>query len=139
MQVYIFGNRDWAPDAVVFGVVDKIKAISEKGKVKSKKNELVGLEFVEVKPNEDLPFAGQDEVVIMDVVMGLNKVTVLTEKDLDRLELPPRSSAHEFDLGFQLRYLKKLGKIRGVKILGLPMRGEVDVDRVIGILIQEGK
>lgn len=80
------------------------------------------VEFVFVKPNEDLPFVDEEEVVIMDVVEGIDKVTVITEEDLDKLVLPPRSSAHEYDLGFQLRYLKKLGKIHRVKIIGLPVK-----------------
>lgn len=78
------------------------------------------LSFLFVKPNEDLPFVGEKMVVILDVVEGIEKVTVLTEGDLDRLVLPPRSSAHEYDLGFQLKYLRKLEKIGKVRIVGLP-------------------
>jgi hypothetical protein len=90
---------------------------------------LADMSFVCVKPNEDLPFvddssmgSGQDMVVILDVVEGIDEVTVFTEKDLEKLELAPRTSAHEYDLGFQLRYLRKLGKIGKVRIVGLPMK-----------------
>jgi len=39
-----------------------------------------------------------------------NKKILLIEvvdDDLDKLVLPPRSSVHDFDLGFQIKYLKK--------------------------------
>ena len=35
----------------------------------------------------------------------------LIEGDIDALILSPRGSVHDFDLAFQLRYLKKLDKL----------------------------
>lgn len=171
MRVYVFGNRDYGPDSVVFGVVDNIEKIlrqsgsshvarsassddlatsdrrlvqsfSESKSLEDRQDDKSALKsladlsitFVEVRPNEDLPFVGQDKVVIMDVVMGLDEVAVLTEKDLDRLELAPRTSAHEFDLGWQLKYLKKLGKLGEVRIVGLPWGKKIDMEVLLGVL-----
>ena len=63
-------------------------------------------------------------------VAGLKKVQVFTEKDLDNIVLSPRTSVHDFDLNFQLKYLKKLGKLKNVIIIGLPMSDSVDLRSV---------
>ena len=122
MKVYVFGNRDYEKDKLSFEVVDKLDLKNLK------------IEFEEVKPNQDLPFTGSDMVVMMDVVMGIDKVKLITEYDLDKLVLPPRSSAHDYDLGFQLKYLLKLGKLKKIRIIGLPMSGKVNYDSIHSIL-----
>lgn len=80
-----------------------------------------GWDFVVFDPNEQLEKEGKD-LIILDTVLGVEKVTVFSEKDLERLEMEKRYSAHDFDLGFSLRFLLKLGKIRSVKIIGVPAR-----------------
>ncbi len=136
--MYVFGNPDVERDSLAIGVAKRLAAPLRSTEVDSRTSrgakideEILSIlakhwggktiEWEFVKPNEDLPFVGEEEVVILDVIEGINKVTVLTEKDLDKLVLPPRSSAHEYDLGFQLCYLKKLGKIKRVRIIGLPI------------------
>ncbi|OGL87466.1 hypothetical protein A3I40_02120 [Candidatus Uhrbacteria bacterium RIFCSPLOWO2_02_FULL_48_12] len=114
MKVYIFGNEDLAEDNRAFEVAKQLRA------------SLRGIEFIKVKPNEDLPFANEGRVIIMDTVWGIKNVEVLGNQDLDRLALSPRASVHDFDLGWQLKYLKKLGKLGEVIIIGLPMQGEID-------------
>ena len=47
---------------------------------------------------------------------------------LNRLLIPPRGSVHDFDLGFQLKYLRKLGKLGEVRIIGLPKGSSDRVD-----------
>lgn len=134
MKVYLFGNEDLREDSLAF------KAVEAPG-VK-----VEGVEFVKVKPNEDLPFAqdncgtdsepssGEDFVVIMDTVYGINEVTVFDESDLDKISALSRTSVHDFDLGFQLKYLKKLGKLKRVKIIGIPMEKEIDYFSIQSIL-----
>ena len=156
MVVYIFGNRDLPGDNGAFKVAKKLGT------------DLKDVQFVEVKLNEDLPFDNGENVVIMDVVKGLDKVTLLdtsfwgpkglqnpdsspAKRDQDDEEvdsgrgqndevgkgsivLPPRNSVHDFDLGFQLKYLKKLGKLGKVTIIGLPQSGNVDYDSIQSIL-----
>lgn len=122
MKVYVFGNRDYEKDKLSFKVM---------GKLDLKK---LQVEFEEVKPNQDLPFVGSKMAVVMDVVMGIDEVKLITEDDLDKLVLPPRSSAHDYDLGFQLKYLLKLGKLKKIRIIGLPMNGKVNYDSIHSIL-----
>lgn len=40
--------------------------------------------------------------------------------DIDKIESSPNVSMHDFDLGFQLKLMKKLGKIDKVTIIGVP-------------------
>lgn len=124
MKVYVFGNIDLPQDSSAITVAKKLN-----GKINN-------VEFVYVKPNSDLPFVDEKNVVIMDVIQGIKKVTILEDKDLDNLVLPPRTTAHDFDLGFQLKYLKKLGKIGEVKIIGLPMENSFKMASVKNLLKQ---
>lgn len=118
MNVLVFGNEDYAPDAMALTIADTLRATN------------TDLFFQIVKPNEDLPFIEGQPLVILDVVDGIEKVTEITEKNIDQLITSPRSSAHEYDLGFQLRYLTKLGKIDHFTIVGIPIRGKVDYDSI---------
>jgi Ni,Fe-hydrogenase maturation factor len=111
MDVYVFGNEDVPGDNISFKIVKKLK------------DKLKQINFIIVKPNEDLPFAGEKKrVVILDTVEGLEKITEIT--DIDKFVLPPRSTVHDFDLSFQLKYLKKIGHLGEVHIIGLPMQEE---------------
>ena len=116
--IYVFGNEDYAPDSIALIAVERLIKLN------------LEVEFVVVKPNQDLPFIGEDKVVIMDNIAGIEKVTLIEDKDLDKLVMSPRNSVHDFDLGFQIKYLKKLGKLGEVRIIGLPMEGKIDIEKL---------
>lgn len=120
MKIYVFGNCDDEKDKIAFEVANSLKKTNKE------------IEFKEIKPNEDLPFENEEEVVLMDAVWGINKVTVI--EDINKLVLSPRNSVHDFDLSFQLKYLRKLGKIGKVKIIGLPMEKKVDIEEIRKII-----
>ncbi len=123
MKVYVFGNPDVEMDNAAIKVAKELE-----GKVKN-------MELVFVNPNEDLPFAEEDEVVVMDVVEGIDKVILFSERDVDKLVLSQRSTVHDYDLGFQIRYLRKLGKLGKVKIVGIPMGWETNfAERIADLL-----
>lgn len=118
MKVYVFGNADVSVDN---------KAILA---AKELENKITCIDFVFIKPNEDVPFIDKKKVVILDTVQGINQVELIKGDDVDRLILPSRGSVHDFDLGFQLKYLKKLGKLGEVFIIGLPQNGDTDYLRI---------
>jgi hypothetical protein len=122
MKDYVFGNKDVVQDKRAFEVSKKLK-----GKIDN-------VEFIEIKPNEDVPFIDEKFVVILDSIAGIKNVIEVHDNDLYKLVLPPRSSVHDFDLGFQLKYLKKIGKIGKVTIVGLPIEGEIDYFLIQSIL-----
>lgn len=118
MKIHLFGNEDFPEDSRVLGYMKKLE------------KDFPEVDFVVVKPNEDLPFEDQEDLVIMDAVAGITEARLLTEKDFDKLKLSPRTTVHDFDLGFQLKLLKKLGKLGKVTILGIPMTGKTDYSSI---------
>lgn len=92
MTIHVFGNEDVPEDSI------KIKF---------------------VKPNDDVAFDSKNPVVL-DTVQGLKKVTVFN--NINAIEKFKSLTVHDFDLGFQLKYLKKIGKIKGATIIGVPMK-----------------
>jgi Ni,Fe-hydrogenase maturation factor len=122
MNVYVFGNEFVAEDNSAIEVARALK------------NTVEGISFVFVGPNEDVPFAGEPRVVILDTVQGLRNVALVEGNGITELVLSPRGTVHDFDLAFQLRYLKKLGKLRDVTVVGIPQEGEVDYLLIKSIL-----
>jgi len=74
------------------------------------------ISFATLDPNEewDIP----DPFVVIDTVVGLTDVHLF--KSLDEFSTAPTVSVHDFDALFNLRYLAKLGKLKGVRIIGIP-------------------
>ena len=122
MKVYVFGNEYVPEDRRAIEVAEKLV------------DTLEDVSFIPVKPNEDVPFADERRIVVLDAVQGIRDVTLIEGEDVDRLILSPRGSVHDFDLAFQLRYLKKIGKLGKVAIVGIPQEGRVDYLRIQSIL-----
>ena len=122
MKVYVFGNEDVPEDSKAIEVARKMDRAID------------GVSFVFVGPNEDVPFADEGRVVILDAVHGIQDVELIEGDRKDALILAPRGSVHDFDLAFQLRYLKKIGKLGDVTIVGVPQEGGLDHPRIQSIL-----
>ncbi len=122
MKVYVFGNEDVPEDKRAIEVAEWLESTAE------------NVSFIFVRPNEDLPFADESHAVILDTVHGLRGVALIEGDAIDGLAVPPRASVHDFDLAFQLRYLKKLGRLGRVTIIGIPQEGNVDHFRIKSIL-----
>jgi Ni,Fe-hydrogenase maturation factor len=122
MNVYVFGNEYVAEDKRAIEVARELEGALE------------GISFVFVNPNDDVPFVDQGLAVILDTVEGIQDVALVEGDRIDGLVLSPRGSVHDFDLAFQLRYLRKLGKLGKVTIIGIPQEGGVDYLRIKSIL-----
>lgn len=122
MKVFVFGNELVEGDRRAIEVAGALEGTVE------------GVTFAFVEPGEDIPFAGERRAVILDTVEGASEVVVLDEGEIDGLALAPRASVHDFDLAFQLKYLKKLGKLGEVTLIGVPREGDVDQARIQSIL-----
>src|SRR5215210_5703924 len=121
MNVYVFGNEYVAEDKRAIEVARELQDTVE------------GISFILVDPNEDLRFVDEPQVVLLDTVQGIQDVVLVDGDELNGLILSPRGSVHDFDLAFQLKYLKKLGKLGEVTIIGIPQEGEVDYLRIQSI------
>lgn len=76
------------------------------------------MEFKEFDPSENLEKEGRD-LNIIDTAEGIGKVTLFT--DIDSIRVSKIYSLHDFDLGFSLKLLKKLGYLDSVKVFCVPM------------------
>ncbi len=122
MKVYVFGNKDSPIDKKAFSVARKLKTVFPQ------------IEFVEVGMNADLPFELNDPAIIIDTIDGIDKVELIKNCDLDKLINTRSSSVHDFDLGFQLKYLNKLGKLGNIAIIGIPVKKRISYLRIQSIL-----
>jgi hypothetical protein len=119
MKIYVLGNEEVEMDRRAIEVAKKLKNFP-------------GVNWVTINSNEDLPV--EKYLTLIDTVIGLPEVILLSEKDIEKLIISPGVTAHDYDLGFQLKYLIKIGKLRKVRIIGLPAEGIVDYERIQSIL-----
>ncbi len=105
MKIYLFGNPLVDFDNLPMRLLPELQKA------------FPGIDFVVQDPNENLrPERG--ELNIIDTVIG-PKEAILIE-DIEKIELSPSCSLHDFDLGFNLKLLKKIGRLDKVKIFGIP-------------------
>lgn len=122
MKVHVFGNDDVPGDGKALDAARKLEHTVD------------GVYFVFVGPNEDVPFAEESRAVILDTVQGIRDATLIEAKEIEESLFCARGSAHDYDLAFQLRYLRKIGKLGKVTIVGVPGEVEVDYLRIQSIL-----
>ena len=79
---------------------------------------LKGFELVHCSKPDELLNYDLNEAVILDVAQGIEKVELFN--DLGGLEFSVIFSLHDFDLGFFLKLLKETGKIKNVRMIGIP-------------------
>jgi len=68
MQVYVFGNEDVPEDRKAIEVAEQLRGTAR------------DISFVFVKPNEDVPFADERRVVILDTVSGIHDVACIKRR-----------------------------------------------------------
>ncbi len=114
MNIYVFGNVDIEHDNKPILMINRLRS------------DFPQYSFIEVKPNEEVTFDNEDSVMIIDSIEGLFLPDIMDESQIDQISAMSSSSVHDYDLGFQLKYLKKLGKINKVRILGIPTDFNLD-------------
>jgi Ni,Fe-hydrogenase maturation factor len=102
--IYVFGNPLVKEDSLPLKLIDKLR------------REFPSLELKEFDTVEDLEIEG--ELNIIDTVKGIKKVELI--EDLDKIITNKIYSMHDFDLGYNLKLLKKLKMIDKVRIFGIP-------------------
>lgn len=122
MKILVFGNPLLKNDSLPLKLIPKLK------------DKFPEIEFKEIDPTEDLEKQGRD-LIILDSVEGINEVMVLNS--IEQLHANKIYSMHDFDLAYNLKLLKKIGKINSVKIIGVPMgMGEGEAMREISEFIK---
>jgi Ni,Fe-hydrogenase maturation factor len=105
--VLVFGNPMVRKDSLPLRLIGKLRLA------------FPDIEFKEFDPSENLEAEGR-ELNIIDAVEGIEKVTLIT--DIGSIRAQKVYSMHDFDLGYNLKLLKKLGGLDSVRIFGVPMK-----------------
>lgn len=104
MKIFVFGNINLDNDSLPLRIMPELQ------------EKFPNIEFEVRDPNEE--WGVPEEFVIIDTVIGIKGVKVFNT--LDKFLSSPRVSMHDFDALTNLQYLWKLGKIKKIKIIGLP-------------------
>ena len=120
-KILIFGNPFLENDSLPIKLLPKLQKA------------FPNIIFQEIDPTEDLENQGKD-LTIIDTVEGIDKVMILS--NIEQLHANKIFSMHDFDLAYNLKLLKKIGKIDSVKIIGVPMNISEDeaLDQIQSIL-----
>jgi len=129
MKIYCFGNRFVKNDKTALEIIPFLQKKFPK------------LEFIEATTDD---IEGIPELVIIDVADMIDKVTVFTEKEIDILCGSRSCSLHDFDLGMTLKILNKMGQIKKLRIIGIPMnyekeKAEKEVEKKLKEVLEENK
>lgn len=103
--IYIFGNEILSFDSTPIKLAPDLQKIFP---------EFI---FEVIDPNENL-HPKNKELLIIDTIMDIDKVVIFN--DIDKIQDSPRYSMHDFDLGFNLKLLQKIGELKKVTIFGVP-------------------
>jgi Ni,Fe-hydrogenase maturation factor len=104
MKIYVLGNPLVKEDSLPVKLIPLLKKA------------FPDIEFIEFEPTEDFP--KEKELVILDTVINAKEVCLIT--DIDKIISGKAVSLHDFDLGYNLKLMKKFGMIESVKIIGVP-------------------
>lgn len=107
MKFLVFGNPLVEKDNLALKILPKLREL------------FPNIEFKEFDPNENLEAEIENKKLsILDVVQGINKVAII--KDIEQLKTDKVYSMHDFDLAYNLKLLKKIGKLKEVEIIAIP-------------------
>ncbi|MDO8625088.1 MAG: hypothetical protein Q7R47_03320 [Candidatus Diapherotrites archaeon] len=109
LRVLVFGNPLVEQDSIALAILPQLR------------ERFPDIDFVEFDAAEDLEKEGR-ELVILDAVAGIKKVTLISDLDSLQLVQTKRMSLHDFDLGQSLGLMKAAGMLDSVRIIGVPMR-----------------
>ena len=105
MKIYCFGNRMLEQDSLPLVLMPELQ------------KEFPNIEFIEANSPDEIE--NEKEINILDTVNGIERVSLMN--DIDDLCSNRSCSLHDFDLGMTLKLMKKMGKLKKVRIFGIPM------------------
>lgn len=108
MKISVFGNPDLKEDNAAIKLIPELKKKYPEAEIRVE-DPTGGL-----VPPEDGGW------LIVDTCEGINKITEF--EDLDKFEALRRLSVHDYEVIMELKLLKKLGKIKKLKILAVPIK-----------------
>lgn len=104
--IYLLGNPLVEEDSLPVEFLPKLKS------------QFPNINFQIIDPTENFP--EEDNLILIDTIINIKKVSILTKKDLSKIQTSPNYSLHDFDLAMQLKLMQKLGKLKKLTIIGIP-------------------
>ena len=109
-KIFCFGNEFVREDSLAKELCSEINRVN-------------GLKIINcASPDSLIHYDNLENTIIIDVIKGIDKVILIT--DLNQLKRNSPTSAHDIDLGFYLKLYKEIGRIKDVKIIGIPQSGD---------------
>jgi hypothetical protein len=104
MKIFVFGNIDLKFDSLPLKIIPDLQKI------------FPDYSFITVDPNEewDVP----EDLYVIDTVFGIKSPMIFNS--LMTFKKSPGVTLHDFDAYANLRLLQKIGKLKNIKIFGLP-------------------
>ncbi len=116
MKIHCLGNEFLKCDSIAKKIADSLQ--------------ISGVEFIKTDSLEGI----KGNIVILDAAEGIKKTKVIT--DLNKIQTIYPVSAHDFDLGTELKLRKATGDIGKVTIIAVPMDGnEEQIKKEIKTLV----
>ncbi len=104
MEIFVFGNPIVETDSLPITLLPALR------------EQFSGVTFTTLDPNEN--WNVPRHMYIIDTVVGIEEPRVF--ETLEGFMASPRVSCHDFDAYANIMLMKKLGKIDGVTIVGVP-------------------
>ena len=108
MTVFIFGNPDLPEDSLPLKLLPGLRKLRP------------DIIFATKDPNEE--WEVPPELTVIDTVVGITEPRVFGS--LEDFTAAPRFSMHDFDAYANLKLLQKLGRLKSVRVIGLPPDAE---------------
>ena len=151
MKILIFGNHLVKQDNLPLRILPQLKQKFQKNTTKSTTSreatcrELLvpsaNIEFKYLDSTENLQQETDQNgnLTILDTAINISEIKILTlqtQDDFKKLQLPKSLTMHDFDLAYNLRLLKKVKLINEVKIICLPMnmKEEEAIEKITKII-----
>lgn len=106
MKVSVFGNELVKSDKYPAQLIPRLS------------KQFPAIEFIHVDPTENW-YQNEKEIIILDTIVGIDKVTIFNS--LDSFENHTKITPHDYDLYMDLQLLMKIGKVKNVTIIGIPV------------------
>ena len=108
-RVLVFGNPYLEDDSLAVDVASQLSLPGVEFKVTSELNDLLEEEYD----------------CILDVAYGVPRVVTIDDPDM--LVEHPLMSLHDYDVGFFIKLMRKLGKLEDVSIVAIPAGYDLDL------------
>ncbi len=121
MRVFVFGNPDLPQDSLPLRILPELRKCFPQ------------ISFEVKDPHEE--WESPSKITILDTVCGIGKVTVFT--GLSPFVDSPKLTVHDFDALSNLQLLQKLGKLKEIRIIGIPPdRSEKEALKEVTTILQ---